>query len=133
MNFRIMISALITSALLITTAEAKEINAKSQAKFAPQSWTSANKQDIVSIQDSSDFNYSGGGITRAIQITAYAYLAGSQKLAGVYVQGCNKITHINPGTTILCYFNGTNKLIYLSADSDNNPNGAAGTFEIESR
>lgn len=123
----VKISSIIAVVSFLLPVAHAQMSVKSQARFAPQSWSSINKQDSVTIQDSSNLN-----VTRAVQITSYAYLAGTSKLAGIDIKGCNTISHINPGQTVICYFDRTNKLISWSADVDNNPYGAAGTFEIQS-
>lgn len=98
-----------------------KLSSASQTNFNPVQWTSANTQDYVGIEGPTEGSY-----FFSVQITASR--GDHYPRTGVNVRNCGSITHINPGSTVICMLHTANPLIVFS--SDRNDLSASGDFQI---
>lgn len=122
-----MLIAGVISGLLMSSAFAdQQYSASARASFSPQSWTSENSSDVVTIQSSVGDTY-----FYAVQIYVSKTILGvpSTPSTGVNVKNCGNVTHINPGSSAICQISNNNPTVTFSSDKADQ--AATGVFQVE--
>lgn len=83
------------------------------------SWVSKNSTDSVTIQN-------GTGIRIMVEITVKG--GDKNQFAGLNIKNCGITTHVDPGSSAICYSNDPNRPISFSSDNGTVP--ASGSYYI---
>lgn len=92
--------------------------------FAPVNWSSSNPSDIITIN-----NGTGGPIAIFIQVQA-TDMSGNP-VDGIDVKNCGKTTHVNAGSSAICYTMDASNPVSFSADGKPSDKIAYGMYQVE--
>lgn len=94
----------------------------SAKQFNPVSWKSNNNLDYVSVEGPANVEF-----FYAVQIHVDHSIG--YPVAGINIHHCGAITHVNAGSTVICFLNKSNPALQFSSDSETI--GTTGVLQIE--
>jgi hypothetical protein len=92
--------------------------------FAPVTWVSSTPSDIITIN-----NGIGGPIAIFIQVDARDMMG--NPMEGINVKNCGTTSHVNAGSSAICYTTSANNPVSFSADGRSSDKFARGTYQVE--
>ena len=92
--------------------------------FVPVTWASSNSSDVTTIN-----NGVGGPIAIFIQVDARDLR--SNPMAGINVKNCGVTTHVNAGSSVICYTSSASNPVSFSTDGRSSDKIASGTYQVE--
>jgi len=106
----------------------QQFQANPKARFFPQSWTSANSKDVISIQ----YGMTVGNGSSYYNVQIHVGQSNFGSTADIVVKNCGgqgTTNVVNPGSSIICTLNATNPVITFSSNSDTV--ASSGEYQVE--
>lgn len=88
--------------------------------FPMVTWVSKDPNDVMKIEN---------GASTPILVVITVNRDSQGNLAGINIRNCAKTTHVDPGSSVICY--NTDGNLPVSFNSDSGLKGAAGTYQIK--